>query len=96
MTLRDDLISSTFSNPAMSLNNAAMSSSMKKLKSRCVDNVMSKSAQGSCPSVNSVMSNSLPSYDLHRLFKGPEILQVIEVLQYKIGANSIKITSKAA
>jgi hypothetical protein len=66
VTLRDELS-----------NNTTMTASKKMPKQRLrSDGVMSKSVQGSVASVVSVMSNSLPSYDLQRLFKGPEILQV--------------------
>jgi hypothetical protein len=49
---------------------------------------MSKSMQGSGPTIVSVMSNSLPSYDLKRLFKGQETLQVSVEFSYELGKAS--------
>jgi hypothetical protein len=60
---------------------------MKQSRSR-TEGLMSKSMQGSGPTSVSVMSNSLPSYDLKRLFKGQETLQVSVEFSYKFGKAS--------
>jgi hypothetical protein len=60
---------------------------MKQSRSR-TEGLMSKSMQGSGPTIVSVMSNSLPSYDLKRLFKGQETLQVSVEFSYELGKAS--------
>ena len=73
VTLRDELASNAIAS-------STSSSSLHKklpLKSR-KEGVMSKSMHVgvSGPTSSTLMSNSLPSYDLQKLFKATEILQV--------------------
>ena len=63
ITLRDELSS----------NGAA---AIKKPFKTRKEGIMSKSMQMGGQVASTMMSNSLPSYDLQRLFKAPEILQV--------------------
>jgi hypothetical protein len=40
-------------------------------------------------SATSLMSNSLPSYDLQRLFRAPEILQVLSLIKFYVHVGGI-------
>ena len=71
VTLRDELASNAIASSTSSLHKKL------PLKSR-KEGVMSKSMHVgvSGPTSSTLMSNSLPSYDLQKLFKATEILQV--------------------